>query len=61
MILLYHIGYTGETCDSMTSSCSPNPCGTNRQCLSNSAGGYTCVCASGYSGESCDKRNNLSL
>lgn len=37
-----------------TDPCSPNPCKNGGTCSGDGNGGYSCRCASGYTGRHCD-------
>jgi hypothetical protein len=47
-------GWSGENCETYTSTCTENPCGEHGTCTDDTYGSYECVCNSGYTGENCD-------
>lgn len=53
------VGFTGERCESVISSCQSFPCLNGGSCQSdNSSTHYTCYCVNGYSGENCEENND---
>jgi len=49
-------GYTGINCSILTAVCEPMPCGPHGQCIPLSDKDYTCICAHGFGGLSCNQR-----
>ena len=48
-------GYSGLQCIEELSSCDSNPCPDRAMCKNEPGPGeFTCLCRSGYTGESCD-------
>jgi hypothetical protein len=46
-------GFTGNTCQTVVSSCSPNPCLNGGQCSTNSLNQWSCTCQTGFTGNTC--------
>ena len=45
--------------ESFVDACSPNPCKNGGACNRAANGGFTCYCANGYSGTTCQTGNVL--
>ena len=41
--------------------CDIGPCNNGGTCVTNSSGGFSCVCPLGYNGDRCDNGNYLSF
>ena len=47
-----HLAGQGSTCSTDINECSPNPCQNGGACT-DQINGYTCTCASGWTGDTC--------
>ncbi|CAL8329663.1 unnamed protein product [Lota lota] len=54
-------GWGGSHCDQDIRPCSLAPCSANATCVDTGAGGYLCMCPSGYMGDRCHLRKGPCL
>jgi len=47
-------GFAGDLCQA-PDECASEPCQNNAECSSLSGGGYTCLCADGFEGPTCER------
>ena len=46
--------WKGLVCDDVTTPCDDNNCSDGSRCVPSTSGGYTCLCALGKTGPTCD-------
>eukprot|EP00494_Astrolonche_serrata_P031661 UN31930 len=50
-------GYEGDTCETITDNCDPNPCQNSGVCT-NAVNSFSCACTSGFGGDTCSEGTN---